>query len=185
MPSPSPRAFDPVPLGFASHLLAGVLPFLSSAAIARLGLMPATAALYLAGSIAIGTALLDRRVRGWLRIETTWLLSVGTRGPFSLGLIGFVVAGVAYYVGLADTTRVAEYIFLTRLDWLIQAAFAIVWLREPWTPRGLAGAALALSGGLLLAWSGSFGTHGLAAAAVYIAAILAGAIALFSRREFK
>jgi hypothetical protein len=69
---------------------------------------------------------------------------------------------------------VAEYIFLTRLDWLVQAAFAVVWLREPWTARGLTGAGLALCGGLILAWSGAFGTGGLVAAAVYIGASLAG-----------
>lgn len=174
MPSSSSRAFNPVPLGFTSHLLAGVLPFITAAAIARLGLMPATASLYLAGSMTIGAALLNRRLRGWLHGETAWLLSAGARAPFALGLAGFVVAGVAYYIGLAGTIRVAEYIFLTRLDWLVQTVFALVWLREPWTPRGLAGAALALSGGLMLAWSSAFGTDGLVAAGIYIAASLAG-----------
>jgi len=171
---PPRRPFSPVGLGFASHLLAGVLPFLSSGAIARLGLMRGTATLYIAGSIMLAASLASGRVRGWLRVETATFVSRGTRQTFLLGLAGFLAAGVAYYVGLARTPRVAEYIFLTRLDWLVQAAFAIVWLREPWTRRGLAGAALALAGGLTLAWSGAFGASGLAAAAIYILASLVG-----------
>ncbi len=161
-------------LGFASHLLAGVLPFFSSGALVRLGLMRGTATLYAAGSLVLLTSLASGRVRGWLRVETAAFVARGTRQMFLLGLAGFLVAGVAYYVGLARTPRVAEYIFLTRLDWLVQAAFAIIWLREPWTTRGLAGAALALAGGLMLAWSGAFGASGLAAAAIYILASLVG-----------
>jgi drug/metabolite transporter (DMT)-like permease len=172
--APPRHTFSPVGLGFASHLLAGVLPFLSSGAIARLGLMPGTATLYVAGSLMLVVSLASGRVRNWLRVETASFLSPGARPMFLLGLAGFLVAGVAYYVGLARTPRVAEYIFLTRLDWLIQAAFAIVWLREPWTTRGLAGATLALAGGLLMAWSGAFGVSGLTAAAVYILASLVG-----------
>jgi drug/metabolite transporter (DMT)-like permease len=168
------RPFSPVGLGFASHLLAGVLPFLSAGAIARLGLMRGTATLYVAGTLMFVASLASRRVRGWLHVETAILLSRGARPMFPLGLAGFLVAGVAYYVGLAHTPRVAEYIFLTRLDWLVQAAFAIVWLREPWTTRGLAGAALALAGGLILAWSGAFGVSGLSAAATYIVASIVG-----------
>lgn len=180
---PPRHPFSPVALGFASHLLAGVLPFISAGAIARLGLMPATAALYLAGSIAVAASLLHGRVRAWLLAETPALAAPGARGLLFGGLAGFLLAGVAYYVGLdrallatheTSRPRVAEYIFLTRLDWLVQAAFAIVWLREPWTVRGLFGAALALSGGVVLAWSGAFGASGLTAAAVYIGASLAG-----------
>jgi drug/metabolite transporter (DMT)-like permease len=69
---------------------------------------------------------------------------------------------------------VAEYVFLTRLDWLVQAPVAIVLLKERWTARGLAGGALALSGGILLAWSGSMGSSGMAAALIYILASLVG-----------
>jgi drug/metabolite transporter (DMT)-like permease len=174
VPLPPRRSFGPVALGFASHLLAGVLPFVSAGAIGRLGLMPATATLYLAGSAALLVSLTDRRVRGWLRTETPSLAAPRTLGLLLGGLAGFLVAGVAYYIGLSSSPRVAEYIFLTRLDWLVQAAFAIVWLREPWTGRGLAGAVLALAGGLMLAWSGSFGTAGLLAAAAYIGASLVG-----------
>jgi hypothetical protein len=171
---PPRRSFSPVALGFASHLLAGVLPFLSAGAIVRLGLMPATATLYLAGSVALLVSLADRRVRGWLRTETPVLAAPRSRGLLLGGLAGFLVAGVASYIGLSSSPRVAEYIFLTRLDWLVQAVFAIAWLREPWTARGLGGAALALAGGVILAWSGSFGTGGLMAAAVYIGASLVG-----------
>lgn len=174
------RLLDPVVLGFASHLLAGALPFLSAGAIARLGLLPGTAALYLAGSAVIAAAVVAPRVRARLAAETGVFGRPASRTAFIAGLAGFLVAGVAYYVGLAhavglgSATRVAEYIFLTRLDWLVQAAFAVVWLREPWTPAGLAGAALALAGGLVLAWAGAFGATGLVAATVYVLASLAG-----------
>jgi hypothetical protein len=57
---------------------------------------------------------------------------------------------------------------------LVLAAVAVIWLREPWTLSGLAGAGLALAGGLALAWSGAFGASGLVAAAVYILASLVG-----------
>lgn len=173
--SDSPRRpLSPAGLGFASHLLAGVLPFLSSGAIARLGLMRGTATLYVAGTLLLVFSLAHHRVRGWLRVETGAFAARGRRSLFLLGLAGFLVAGMAYYVGLARTPRVAEYIFLTRLDWLVQATFAIVWLREPWTRRGLTGAVLALAGGIMLAWSGAFGVSGLAAAATYILASLVG-----------
>jgi drug/metabolite transporter (DMT)-like permease len=172
--SPPRRTLNPASLGFASHLLAGVLPFISAGAITRLGLMPATATLYLVGSVVLAATLLHRRVRARLTTETASLVASGRRTTFAGGLAGFLVAGVAYYVGLASTTRVAEYIFLTRLDWLVQATFAIVWLREPWTGRGLVGAALALTGGVMLAWSGTFGTSGLVAAGIYIGASLVG-----------
>lgn len=174
MPAPPRRSVSPVSLGFASHVLAGLLPFLSAGAIARLGLMPGTASLYLAGTCALLLTLADRRVRGWWATHTASLLRAGTRRTFAYGLFGFLVAGVGYYLGLARSAHVAEYIFLTRLDWLVQAAFAIIWLHEPWTRRGLVGAALALAGGLMLAWSGAFGASGLAAAAVYIVASLVG-----------
>jgi len=174
------RLLNPVGLGFASHVLAGALPFLSAGAIARLGLLPGTAALYVAGSVVVAAVIAFPRIRGHLVTETAAFARPAARAAFVAGLAGFLVAGVAYYVGLAhfaglgDTARVAEYIFLTRLDWLVQAAFAIVWLREPWRPAGLAGAGLALTGGLLLAWAGAFGATGLLAATVYILASLAG-----------
>jgi drug/metabolite transporter (DMT)-like permease len=160
--------------GFASHLIAGVLPFFSAAAITSLGLMRGTALLYAAGATLILLACLSPRVRTTLRRETTALLVPAHRRLFAAGLAGFLFAGVWYYFGLSTSARVAEYIFLTRLDWVVQAVFAIVWLGEPWTARGAVGAGLALGGGLLLAWSGAFGPSGLAAAVLYIAASLAG-----------
>jgi len=163
-----------VGLGFASHLLAGVMPFLASGVITRLGLMRGTATLYVAGSVLLLAAIGHQRLRRLVITETAALVAPATRRLFLLGLAGFLVAGVAYYVGLARSPRVAEYIFLTRLDWLVQAAVAIVWLREPWSARGVSGAGLALAGGLVLAWSGAFGLSGLAAAGVYILASLAG-----------
>lgn len=165
---------SPATLGFASHLLAGLLPFISSGAITRLGLTRATAALYLAGSAILTVTLAVPRLRRSFIAETARLLAADSRRLFVGGLAGFLVAGIAYYVGLANTPRVAEYIFLTRLDWLVQAAVAVVWLREPWTPRGLLGGAFALTGGLALAWTGAFGVSGLVAALVYILASLVG-----------
>jgi len=167
----SPRV---VWLGFSSHLLAGLLPFISAGAIQRLGLMPGTAALYTAGSVVLIAGLLSARVRSALQVETAALVRSDARWPFALGLIGFLAAGVAYYIGLASSPRVAEYVFLTRLDWLVQAPVAILFLKEPWTGRGLAGGALALAGGILLTWSGAFGVSGVAAAAVYVLASLVG-----------
>jgi drug/metabolite transporter (DMT)-like permease len=156
-------------------VLAGLLPFVSSAAIGRLGLTTATALIYLAGTAVIAAALVHQRIRSILTAETAALMrQSASRRRLLLGLSGFLVAGVAYYVGLARTPRVAEYVFLTRLDWLVQAAVAVVWLREPWTGRGLVGGALALAGGLLLAWSGAFGPSGLAAAVLYVLASLVG-----------
>src|SRR5690606_19484875 len=160
--------------GFASHLIAGVLPVFSAAAITSPGPMRGTALLYAAGATLILLACLSPRVRTTLRRETTALLVPAHRRLFAAGLAGFLFAGVWYYFGLSTSARVAEYIFLTRLDWVVQAVFAIVWLGEPWTARGAVGAGLALGGGLLLAWIGAFGPSGLAAAVLYIAASLAG-----------
>jgi hypothetical protein len=136
--------------------------------------MHGTATLYLAGTVALALASLSSRLRQTIRRETMALLSAETKAAFSLGLAAFLAAGLAYYVGLAASERVAEYIFLTRLDWLAQAVVAIVWLGESWTVRGVLGAGLALSGGLLLAWTGAFGPSGVAAAAGYIVLSLVG-----------
>lgn len=161
-------------LGFASHLLAGVLPFISAGAIGRLGLMPGTAALYTAGSVIVLLSLASARMRASLRVETSSIVRGSSRTPFLLGLGGFLVAGIAYYIGLAKSPRIAEYVFLTRLDWLVQAPVAILFLKEPWTGQGLAGGALALAGGILLTSSGAIGASGVAAAAVYVLASLVG-----------
>lgn len=171
--SPRPPSARLIAAGFGSHLIAGVLPFLSAAAIGGLGLMRGTAALYLAGTAALAVALLSRRLRHTVARETAALRG-GSGRLLGIGLVAFLGAGVAYYVGLAASGRVAEYIFLTRLDWLAQAVVAIVWLGETWTKRGLTGAALALSGGLLLAWTGAFGPSGVAAALAYIGLSLVG-----------
>jgi drug/metabolite transporter (DMT)-like permease len=160
--------------GIASHVLAGALPFVSSGTMRRLGLFQGVASLYAVGSIVLAVSLARGPVRSALARETRALLAGGHRTPFLLGLAGFAIAGVAYYVGLADSPQVAEYVFLTRLDWLVQAPVAILLLGEPWTRRGLTGGVLALAGGVLLTWTGSIGTSGIAAAGIYIAASLAG-----------
>jgi len=171
----SPRS--PVPaigLGLSSHVLAGLSPFVMSAVIVRLGLIPGMALVYGIGAVGLVAALAWPRGRATVVAETRALWSPPLRRAFTGGLAGFLVAGVAYYVGLERSPRVAEYIFLTRLDWILQAPVAILLLREPWTGRGLAGGALALAGGIMLVWTGAFGPSGLAAALVYILASLAG-----------
>ncbi len=159
-------------LGFASHLLAGLSPFIVAEVIARTDLLPATALVYGIGAVALAMALTVPRWRRRLREETRQLAARPLRGPFLTSLTGFLVAGVAYYVGLAGSARVAEYVFLTRLDWVAQAPVAILVLREPWTRAGLGGAALALAGGLVIAWTGVVGSSGLVAAACYVGASL-------------
>lgn len=161
-------------LGLASHALAGIFPFIAAAAIARLGLVPATTLIYGIGAAGLVLSLTARRWRGIVAVETRALWRADVRWRFAGGLAGFLVAGVAYYVGLARSPRVAEYIFITRLDWILQAPVAILLLREPWTRAGLAGGAIALAGGVLLAWTGSIGPSGLIAALIYIVASLAG-----------
>lgn len=161
-------------LGFASHLLAGVSPFIVAAVIARTSLLPATALVYGLGATALGVSLLVPRWRQRLRAETRALSAPPHRTAFLVSLTGFLVAGVAYYVGLASSARVAEYVFLTRLDWIVQAPVAILVLREPWSRAGLGGAALALAGGLLIVWTGVVGSSGLVAALCYVVASLAG-----------
>lgn len=171
----APVSWGGLSLGLGSHLLAGLSPFVVAAAIARVGLMPATALIYVAGSamlVACLAALPALRARLWR--ETHAL----ARGPharaFGLSLVGFLVAGVAYYQGLHRSPRVAEYVFLTRLDWVIQAPVALMLLKEPWTRGSMTGGALAVAGGLMLAWTGAIGTSGMVAAAIYIVASLAG-----------
>ncbi len=160
-------------LGFASHVLAGLSPFIVAAVIARTALLPGTALVYLLGTAGLLALLTIRPVRHRLWQSTGTLVSPRYRPAFASSLAGFLVAGIAFYVGLASSPRVAEYVFLTRLDWLVQAPVAILVLREPWTGRGLGGAALALAGGLLIVWTGAVGSSGLAAALVYIGASLA------------
>lgn len=161
-------------LGFASHLLAGVSPFLVAAIIARTSLLGGTALVYSLGTLSLSVALLLPRARHWLLAETRCLTRAPLRTAFLWSLAGFLMAGVAYYVGLTRSARVAEYVFLTRLDWVVQAPVAIVVLRERWTRGGLAGAGLALAGGLLIVWTGVIGTSGIAAAVCYVVASLAG-----------
>src|SRR5690606_5289006 len=115
-----------------------------------------------------------RRWRHLVDAETRALWRPAVRTGFVGGLAGFLVAGVAYYVGLTHSPRVAEYIFLTRLDWILQAPVAVLLLREPWTRKGVTGGAIALAGGVMLAWTGSIGSSGLMAAAIYVVASLAG-----------
>jgi len=161
-------------LGAASHVLAGLLPFMVARAIGRLGLVPATTWMYGIGAVALLVALLVGRWRRTFVDESTAVWQSPHRWHLVLGLAGFLVAGVAYYFGLSRSPRVAEYVFLTRLDWLLQAAVAILILREPWTSQGLIGGVIALTGGLLLTWTSALGTSGLVAALVYIVASLAG-----------
>ena len=161
-------------LGFASHLLAGLSPFIVAEVIARTDPLPGTALVYSLGASVLALLLLVPRWRQRLGAETRRLTHPPLRGPFLSSLAGFLVAAVAYYIGLAGSGRVAEYVFLTRLDWVVQAPVAILVLREPWTRAGLAGAALALSGGLLIVWTGAVGTSGLIAALCYVCASLAG-----------
>jgi hypothetical protein len=161
-------------LGLASHALAGVFPFVAAATIAALGLMPATALIYLAGTVLLGLVFAVPTARATIASETRAFWRPALRWSFIVGLAAFLVAGMAYYQGLARSPRVAEYIFLTRLDWVVQAPVAILVLKEPRTRAGLAGGAIALAGGVLLAWTGAIGPSGLAAAAVYIAASLVG-----------
>ncbi len=163
-----------IALGLASHVLAGIFPFIAAGAIASLGLMPATALIYAVGTIVLLVALAPQRMRVALLRETRAFWASPRRLSFIGSLLGFLVAGIAYYQGLARSPRIAEYIFLTRLDWVIQAPVAIILLREPWTRGSLAGGVLALAGGIVLAWTGSVGPSGLAAAAIYIAASLMG-----------
>ncbi|MBA2355985.1 MAG: hypothetical protein H0V80_15130, partial [Acidobacteria bacterium] len=131
-----------------------------------------TALVYALGTTGLLALLAGPRVRHELWEATRLLTAAPWRAAFASSLAGFLVAGVAFYVGLAGTPRVAEYVFLTRLDWIVQAPVAILVLREPWTGRGLAGAAIALGGGVLIVWTGAVGSSGLAAALVYIAASL-------------
>ena len=44
---------SPAAFGLASHLLAGLSPFIVAATIARVGLLPATAWIYSAGSVVL------------------------------------------------------------------------------------------------------------------------------------
>jgi drug/metabolite transporter (DMT)-like permease len=159
-------------LGFASHILAGLSPFIVAAIIARTALLPATALVYGLGTAGLATLLVLPQARRHVREWTSVLASPPWRVACASSLAGFLVAGIAFYVGLARSSRVAEYVFLTRLDWIVQAPVAILVLREPWTGRGLAGAAVALAGGVLIVWTGAIGTSGLTAAVVYVAASL-------------
>ncbi|WP_157899245.1 hypothetical protein [Luteitalea pratensis] len=164
------RAALGLALGFASHVLAGLSPFIVAAVIARTALLPGIALVYGLGTASLATLLILPGARQHVREWTSALTSPAWRVAFVSSLAGFLVAGVAFYAGLARSSRVAEYVFLTRLDWIVQAPVAILVLHEPWTGRGLAGAAVALAGGLLIVWTGAVGTSGLTAAVVYVAA---------------
>lgn len=170
----SAGSIDPITLGLASHTLAGIFPFMAASAISRLGLIPATAWIYGIGALGLLAALVVGDWRRAFIAESTAMWQSAFRGRLILGLGGFLVAGVAYYSGLAHSPRVAEYVFITRLDWLLQAPVAILLLNEPWTRQGLVGGLVALTGGVMLAWTGALGTSGLVAALLYIAASLAG-----------
>ncbi len=161
-------------LGFLSHVLAGLSPFFVAGVIGRAGLLPGTALVYACGALLLGAALVLRTVSRPFLAETRAFAGPGMRQLVLGSLAGFLVAGVSYYHGLVESSRVAEYVFLTRLDWLVQAPVALLVLGEAWTRRALAGAALALGGGLILTWSGAIGADGLLFAAAYIVASLIG-----------
>lgn len=160
-------------LGLASHALAGLSPFIVAAVIARTSLLTGTALVYLLGTAGLLALLAVRPARRRLWQSTRILAAPRWRAAAASSLAGFLVAGIAFYVGLASSPRVAEYVFLTRLDWIVQAPVAILVLREPWSWRGLGGAAMALAGGMLIVWTGAVGSSGLAAALVYVGASLA------------
>lgn len=164
----------PIALGVASHVLAGMMPFLVATAIGRIGLVPATAWMYAIGALGLIIALTAGRWRRTFLHESLAVWRSEHRRRVVVGLIGFLIAGVSYYFGLSRSARVAEYVFLTRLDWLFQAAVAILLLREPWTRSGLLGGAIAMTGGLLLIGAGALGISGVTGALVYILASLAG-----------
>ena len=142
----------------------------------RSSLLVGTATVYGIGSLLLVGLLAVRGVR--TRVGGAWqqVRRAPMRAHVVVSLVGFLVAGVAYYVGLSRSPRVAEYVFLTRLDWVVQAPVAILILRESWTRSGLAGAALALAGGVLIVWTGAIGSSGLASASCYVIASLAGYI---------
>jgi len=165
---------SPAALGLASHVLAGLSPFVVAAVMSRIGLLPATASIYLVGLALLACVLAAPRLRRALVVETTALWHGPLRIVFLGSLAGFLVAGIAYYQGLMRSPRVAEYVFLTRLDWLVQAPVAMLLLKEPWSRAGVAGGIMALAGGLALASAGAIGVSGLAAAGVYIVASLVG-----------
>ena len=168
------RSNGPISLGLASHVLAGLFPFLAATVISRLGLLPATAWIYGIGAVVLLAALGVGRWRRTFIAESRAVWTSPFRWPVVAGLAGFLIAGVAYYTGLARSPLVAEYVFITRLDWILQAPFAILVLRESWTRQGLAGGLIALTGGVMLSWTGSVGASGLTAAMIYIVASLAG-----------
>jgi drug/metabolite transporter (DMT)-like permease len=168
------HSVNPVGLGLASHVLAGLFPFLAATAISRLGLLPATAWIYGIGAVGLAASLALGRWRRAFIDESSTLWQSASRWIILAGLAGFLVAGVAYYAGLARSPVVAEYVFITRLDWILQAPFAILILREPWTRPGLAGGLIALTGGVMLSWTGSIGASGLGFALIYVLASLAG-----------
>jgi drug/metabolite transporter (DMT)-like permease len=159
-------------LGFLSHVLAGLSPFIVAGVIARTGLLPGTALVYTCGALLLAATLLSRRIALPLLAETRAFAAPANRWLVLGSLAGFLAAGVSYYHGLVESARVAEYVFLTRLDWLVQAPVALLVLGEPWTRRALAGAAFALGGGLILTWTGAIGADGLLLAAAYIVASL-------------
>ena len=154
-----------VGLSGISHVLSALFPFVAADSIKRLGVFPASFIFYLIGTILI-LALL---VRGKLRRDTRSAFVLLREKPsFQRAVLLFVAGGVCYYKGLETSASTVEFVFLSRLDWVLQMPAAVIFLKEPWNWKGASMAILAATGGVLVGWAGTDGLGGSAWAAGYV-----------------
>ena len=160
--------------GFTSHFISAAFPFIAGACLKQLGVFPASAFFYLVGlTLIICICIAKAKYRNELTDAISCYLQGGLPWQFSASLFFFAIAGAGYYLGLNSAERKLEYIYLTRLDFVLQVPVGIVFLREKWNSKGLAGAAIAAVGGCIIAWKGAFGPSGIWWGMTYVASSLA------------
>lgn len=157
--------------GIFSHFAAAFFPFVAGALLSQLGVFSASSLFYVMG---VGILLCVVLVSSKLRLEVASILILLVRGEwpwrFSVALLCFAIAGAGYYLGLEKAAVKLEYIYLTRLDFVLQIPVGILVLRERPNLWGLCGAAIAAIGGAIIAYKGAFGPSGLEWAFLYVVA---------------
>ncbi|MCC6931807.1 MAG: hypothetical protein IT292_00935 [Deltaproteobacteria bacterium] len=158
-------------LAVASHLLSAMFPFVAAAGMKALGIFPACFVFYAVSTcLVMFVGIASRRCRNESRSSLKQLGGENVWPKFFWAIYFFACAGGCYYLGLAIASNKLEFMFLTRLDWIIQMPVVVLFLREVMTRRNLLGAVIAALGGIVIGWTGALGLSGVLYAVGYVGA---------------